>query len=561
MQRTIFLIIFLLFNGITFAQSEGTPYIIQFIDKPQSVYSLSTPKDYLSERAIERRLIQQIPLDETDLPVNKSYLKGISELGAKVFYTSKWLNIAIAYIDAAEQVSKIEKLPYIKNIDRSVAFDGKRNSLAFKAFFEHESFQKADNSKGSSTESNKYAFNYGASANQAQMIRVDQLHSLGYTGKGVVIAVIDAGFNSADFMSAFDTLRANNLILGTRDFVQPGNNVYNTSISTHGTMVLSTMGGNLPGQLVGTAPHASYWLLRSEDASAEYLMEEYYWVQAAEYADSLGVDVINTSLGYSTFDNPIENHTYNDLDGNTAVITIGADLAAKKGMLVVNSAGNQGASQWKYISVPADGDSVLTVGAVDADGIYAYFSSIGPTSDGRIKPDVSAQGLNAIVAMIPSGIVQGSGTSFSSPIMCGAAACLWQANPTYSNIEVLNAIRQSANRASNPNNFIGAGIPDLLLAHSLLLGSPNQVAYEQDINCYPNPFTSYIIVDIKSGKSIESDIRLINSQGKVLKQLLRKSLHQGSNPIKIDQLDNLPRGIYFIQYSDGYSTITRKIIK
>jgi len=427
-----------------------------------------------------------------------------------------------------------------------------------KGFSNKRKFEKVNiNSSRNTT----IGFNYGPSGNQVQMLKIDQLHNQGYTGKGMVVAVIDAGFNSADVMAVFDSLFDSGRLLGTRDFVQPGNNVFSPSLSVHGTMVLSTMAGNLPGQIIGTAPHASYYLFRTEDATAEYLMEEYYWVQAAEYADSLGVDVLNTSLGYTRFDNPAEDHTYEDMNGDTTPITIGADMAAAKGMLVVNSAGNEGANPWHYISAPADGDSVLAIGAVDPSGIYAYFSSVGPTADGRIKPDVVAQGYNAIVASVPSGIAMASGTSFSSPILAGAATCLWQANPTYSNMEIYNAIKQSGSLSSNPNNQMGYGIPDFILANSLLVGNINEINYSSKINCYPNPFSDYIVADITLESYKSAVIKLINAQGVELRTFNNKKLQNGFNHLKFDNLGNIPNGIYFIKVFIDGNVITQKIIK
>ncbi|HLO92180.1 MAG TPA: S8 family serine peptidase [Lentimicrobium sp.] len=557
MKKYIFSL-FLIFAAISLnAQSKDKIYVIKLKDKGE-YYTLSDPSKYLSDRAIERRLLQQIPLNQTDLPVNPEYITQIKSAGGFIIYTSKWLNTVIIRLDDQNSLHKLQEMDFITSIYNSSVLDVKRNQKPFKRFFQQEKYEKINTTNSKSI---NIGLNYGPSANQAQMIKIDQLHNQGYTGEGVVIAVIDAGFNSANTMDVFDSLFLSNRVLGTRDFVQPGNNVFDGSLSVHGTMVLSTMAGNLPGQIIGTAPHASYYLFRSEDATAEYLMEEYYWVNAAEYADSLGVDVINTSLGYTRFDNPAEDHTYEDMDGNTTPITIGADLAAKKGMLVINSAGNEGANVWHYISAPADGDSVMAVGAVDPEGNYAYFSSVGPTFDGRIKPDVATQGYNAIVATIPSGIAMASGTSFSSPILTGAAACLWQANPTYNNMEIYNAIKQSASQASNPDNLLGWGIPDFLVANSLLVGNIDKINYSQDIKCYPNPFNDYLIADFFLSSKMETEIRLINSQGKVIQNVKSHVLDPGKNHIKFDKLQMLPKGIYFIKIISGGSVMTQKVIK
>lgn len=561
MKKT-FTLITLLFSIVTLsAQDRSNIYIIKFSDKGQSGYSISNPGQFLSERSVERRLLQHIPLNETDLPVSSAYLQNLKKLGAEVIYTSKWLNVAIANVSNESNVMAIKALPYVRDINKSSVLDRKTNHQPFKRFFQQEKFHRIDLHKDENNTKAVMSYNYGLSGNQAKMLKVDQLHNQGYAGEGMTIAVIDAGFNSANTLDVFDSLYAKNRILGTKDFVQPGNNVYNNTMSLHGTMVLSTMGGNLPGAIVGTAPHASFYLLRSEDASAEYLMEEYYWVNAAEYADSIGADLINSSLGYTVFDNPADSHTYADMDGNTAVVTIAADMAAQKGILVVSSAGNDGNKPWHYISAPADGDSVLTIGAVDSLGLYANFSSVGPTADGRVKPDVAAQGSSVIVAVIPSGISWGSGTSFSSPILCGAAACLWQANPTYSNMEIYNAIKQSGSRASNPNDEIGWGIPDFVLANSLLVGNIDRINYSYEIKCYPNPFSDYVTAEFNLKSKSEAEIRLINTQGTVLKSFKGIKLFQGKNSVKFEDLNLLPKGIYFIQILDAHGIITQKIIK
>lgn len=554
MKKYLPFISLLLITLNVFAQNPAT-YIIKLKDKG-TAFSLTEPGQYLSQRSIERRLLQQIPLDASDLPVNPTYIQELKQAGAEILYKSKWLNTVIVRVQNDATLNTIKSFEFVMDVNSSKVLEIKKNQ-PFKKFFQQEKYEKVDVSKFKTT---TLGFNYGPSANQAQMIKVDQLHNQGFTGSGMIIGVMDAGFNSVNIMDVFDSLFMDNRVLGTRDFVQPGNNVYNGNLSVHGTMVLSTMAGNSPGQIVGTAPHASYFLFRTEDATAEYLMEEYYWVQAAEYADSLGIDILNTSLGYTRFDNPAEDHTYADLNGDTTPITIGADLAAKKGMLVINSAGNEGGNPWHYISAPADGDSVMAVGAVDANGAYAYFSSVGPTADGRIKPDVVTQGFNAYVASVPSGISVASGTSFSSPILTGAAACLWQANPTYSNMEIFNAIKQSGSRASNPDNQLGWGIPDFQIANSLLVGNINEINYSYEISCYPNPFTDYIVADISLISNSDSEIRLINSQGAVLRTLKTVKNSKGSS-IKFDNLNVLPKGIYFIQFTAGGNVYTQKVIK
>lgn len=557
---TFLLVLFTFLTTDLFSQS----YFKVWLKDKQSEYKISKPGEFLSDKAIERRLLQQIPVSVSDLPVSPVYLMDLQSSGAEIIYKSRWLNLVIVKSPQKSIENELRGKPYVKSVEPADYLVAGAQSGRSKPYFDNEQVERLPNRTGKLKNSNKSSggYLYGLSANQIQMIGIDHLHDMGFDGSGVLIGVIDAGYNSVNIHAAFDSLRLNGQILGTRDFVQPGNDVYATSMHGHGTMVLSTMGANLPGQLIGTAPKASYWLLRSEDGNAEYLLEEYYWVNAAEFADSVGVDIINSSLGYNRFDNPEEDHTYEDMDGNTTVITIGADMAAAKGILVVNSAGNSGSNSWRYITAPADGDSVFTIGAVDADGAYAYFSSQGPTSDGRIKPDVSAQGMSTIIAALPSGVGSGSGTSFSSPIIAGAAACLWQANPTFSNMELINSIRMSASKSGNPDNYTGWGIPNFLEANNILTSSLlNTYNPFSILNVFPNPFVDRINIKIGISDSIKTRVSLMNSNGKKVAGLNEVHLPAGINWISLNNLEKLPRGIYFLQISDGYHAITEKVIK
>ena len=549
-----------LFSGSSNAQ--GVYHKVWLLDK-QSAYDMSRPGEFLSVKSVERRLLQQIPLSESDLPLSPDYLADIKSSGAEIVYKSKWLNLVIVKSSDRSFPDNIKRKAYVKSVQPADHLFKVSKSTNTKPHFEKENIVRLPNRvTRSKYHKSSDAFNYGASANQVEMIGINHLHEMGFTGAGMVIGVIDAGFNSVNIHPAFDSIRINAQILGTSDFVLPGNDVYATTMNSHGTRVLSTMGGNLPGQLIGTAPKASYWLLRSEDAGSEYLMEEYYWVNAAEFADSVGVDIINSSLGYSIFDNPLENHTYADMDGNTTGVTIGADMAAEKGILVVNSAGNSGGNNpWRYITAPADGDSVFTIGAVNASGQYAYFSSEGPTYDGRTKPDVSAQGMATVTAVLPTGIGGGDGTSFSSPLIAGASACLWQANPTFNNMDLIDAIRSSASKASSPDNYLGWGIPNFLVANSLLTSSLIQTANPvKNLKVFPNPFTERINIEMDLPVSSKLDINLINAQGKVVAGLKSVELAAGKNFIVLNDLGNLPKGIYMLQVTDGFSVVTTKVI-
>ncbi|MBU2466132.1 MAG: S8 family serine peptidase, partial [Bacteroidetes bacterium] len=400
---TSFILLSLFSINILMAQVAPDKYWIQFTDKAGTPYTLDEPEAFLTERAIQRRANQGIEFTENDLPVNPSYVEGVENAGAGLLFTSKWLNgVSIETADS-DVLDAIAALPYVAETRKMVDYYAEPMP---KQFFEAENWDEGKLDPVANFKSQNF-FNYGNGFTQINQINGIPLHEDGYRGEGMVIAVLDGGFDKVDVHPAFDSLWINNQILGTKDFAHPGGSVFNES--SHGTSVLSTMGAYSPGQLIGTAPRASYWLLRSEYVYSENVLEEYNWVSAAEFADSVGADVINSSLGYIDFDLPQWDHTYADMDGETNVVTIGADIAASKGILVVNSAGNSGSSSsFPYIGAPADGNEVFSIGAVDGNGQRASFSSIGPTFDGRIKPDVMAMGQNTALASGSSSYTTGS---------------------------------------------------------------------------------------------------------------------------------------------------------
>jgi len=465
MKKAYLLLVFLILisSFLSAQQADLKTYVLHFTDKGMDKYASLNPSLFLTEKSVERRLKHKIEFDQSDLPVNEQYVQDVITTGARVLARSRWLNTIVIEANA-EMLNKITVLPQILKIQPIINPSSKQISPSefLKPSFEVENTSPW--SIGKSSVGTDDTYEYGAAFNQINQINGQYLHNLGYMGEGMTIAVLDAGFNSVDIMPCFQSMRANNQIKGTRDFAQPGNNVYATTMASHGSSVLSCMAALSEGQMVGTAPKADYWLLRSEVATTESIIEEYYWVSAAEFADSVGADLINSSLGYTTFPNsPEADHTYADMDGNTTVVTKGADKAAAKGILVVNSAGNSGGVAWKFIGAPADGDSVFSIGSVNATGTRSSFSSIGPTSDGQIKPTVVAQGSGTAI-FTPSGQVSGNGTSFSSPIICGMTACLWQAFPQMNNMQIIELIKATSSNASLPDNLIGWGIPDFQYA-------------------------------------------------------------------------------------------------
>ncbi|OPZ95952.1 MAG: Subtilisin NAT precursor [Bacteroidetes bacterium ADurb.Bin408] len=322
------------------------------------------------------------------------------------------------------------------------------------------------------------------------------------------------------------------------------------------------MAGNVPGQLIGTSPKASFWLLRSEDGPTENIIEEYNWVSAAEFADSLGADIINSSLGYSEFDDPSQNHVFADLDGNTTVVSKGANAAASRGILVVNSAGNSAQTPWQRIIAPSDADSILTVGAVDENEVYAPFSSVGYTADGRVKPDVASQGANTVVASTQGGIMTGNGTSFSAPIVSGAVACLWQAHPNATNLQIIDAVKQSANHYNAPDSLTGYGIPNFAAAHMLLNGVniPSE-GYPLQVKIFPNPFTESFSVIFFSNDTQSLSLELYDINGRKVYSVPPIKTNPGFNNITLQNVDKISKGIYLLRIIYHEKTTYYKLVK
>jgi subtilisin family serine protease len=347
-----------------------------------------------------------------------------------------------------------------------------------------------------------YTSVYGASLRQVSMMNAHLLHTHGNArGEGMLMGILDSGFDQVDSLAAFGRLRERGGVLHTADLVDHDGDVYDDH--WHGRSVLSVIAGQLPGKLMGIAPNVDVVLLRTEDAGSEYLVEEDNWVSGAELADSMGCDVLNTSLGYTTFDDSTQDHSWADLDGQTTRISIAAGIAARKGMIPVNSAGNSGGSDWRYISAPADAIGILAVGAVNDDRIVAGFSSRGPSIDGRVKPDVSAVGWGSIgLGWDGTDIARINGTSFSSPLVAGGVACLWQLHRDRTAQEVMDAVRRSASHHDSPNDSIGFGIPDLWRAHLLLEGTDlTGLNAPQVLSVQPVPFTDHFELSLYTGPS------------------------------------------------------------
>ena len=462
-MRNLLLAIFLLV--ITVSRVSAQRYLIKFKNKAFSEHTLSNPASYLSSRAIERRLRFSIPLDSTDLPVTSRYIDSLQSVaGVTILNASKWLNQVSIQVTDQNALTKINSFPFVFAVNR-IATRVRTTQETVEKFVENQSLITTNEAREESLQTDLY--NYGNSSGQVRIHNGNFLHNLGLRGENIIIGMLDAGYKNFNVVSSLDSARTNGQFLGTWDFVARENSV--SEDDAHGMQCLTTIAANLPGTFVGTAPKASFYLFRTEEAATEYLIEEHNWVCGAERLDSAGGDLISSSLGYYHFDDPTQNHGYADMNGNTTIAAIGADLAAKKGVLVLNSAGNEGNTGWRYIITPADADSILAVGAVNVSGQVASFSSYGPTADGRIKPDVASVGAGTTVQN-PNGSIGGAnGTSFSCPNLAGLAACLVQGFPELNNMTIINAIRLAGSTAANPNNRIGYGIPDMKKALMQLL--------------------------------------------------------------------------------------------
>ncbi len=440
--------------------------VVFFTDKNGTSFSLSNPAAYLSTRAIERKNRHGIAIDSADIPVLARYVDSVRLAGSvTILGRSKWLNAVIIQTTDAAALAKINSFPFVKRTDSVALKPGSIN------FPHDDKFAPLPSSTPGIAQRpvqiNADTFNYGASSNQVKIHNGEFLHNIGARGQTMTMAFLDAGFFGYLTNKFFDSARARNQILATWDFVQ--NHASVNEDNAHGMQCFSTVGAYIPGNFVGTCPEAKYFLLRTEDAPTEQIIEEYNWCLGAEYADSAGVDVISSSLGYTTYQNPAFNHTYADMNGNTTVVSRMADLAAKKGILVVNSAGNDGANSWRYIGAPADGDSVLSVGAVNNSGVIASFSSFGPTSDGQIKPDVVSVGQGTTISSTSGTTISGNGTSFSCPNMAGLATCLWQLFPNYNNWKMITTLRKASDRFTTPHEQYGYGLPNMKKAVGFLL--------------------------------------------------------------------------------------------
>ncbi|WP_375448007.1 S8 family serine peptidase [uncultured Fibrella sp.] len=523
---------------------RASQYLLLFRDKVGTSFQIDKPETFLSPRSVARRQRQQIAITERDLPVSATYVQGLRQAGARVLYTSRWLNAALVEATAA-QLPALLALPYVQGLETGRVLNNARLDAAVT--------QQATEQRISKFGQAATVPAYGPADFQLRQLGVDKMHDLGYHGENKLVAILDAGFLRANRVPFLNSLFTENRVLATYDFPDREADVYDDD--EHGLNVLSIMAAEAPNQLYGPAYKATYLLLRTEIAASENPVEEAYWLFGAEYADSTGADIINSSLGYTTFDNPADNHTYADLTGSKTLVSRAATWAANAGMVVVVSAGNEGNSAWRYIGAPADSPGVLSIGAVDRNGTLARFSSVGPTPDGRLKPDLVALGQGTTVGTSAGGInSSGNGTSFSGPLVAALATGFWQAYPTLSATQVRNILRQSGSQADRPDVQYGYGIPNFERATTLANA-------QQTLAIFPNPLSDADLLTVTLTDNELSQpitIRLTDLAGRTV---LLHSYDNGQNGLLNFQTTGLQAGMYLLSVSTPNHIRTVRLLK
>ncbi len=554
----IFLLLCIIVVGIAGHLNAQTQYIVRFTDKYNSPYSIKQPSDYLSTKAIQRRYKQNISIDSTDLPVNPFYIDSLKRIpGVVLINSSRWLNQILIHVtsdDAPETINNTSFVLWSKKVGN--------NSYPEINFIPRSNTVTSNNAVLNTNTITSDTINYGENAAQIKIHEGEYLHNNGFRGQGMIITMLDAGYYKYLDNPAFDSLRNENRITDEYDFVMNEQSV--NEDHSHGSICLSVMAANSPGLIVGSAPKANYILYRTEDVASETLIEEQNWIVGAERADSLGTDIISSSLGYIEFDDPAHSHTYEERDGNTAMITIAADLAVKKGIIVMSAVGNSGSSSThtKYAMCPADGDSVVAVGMINKDGEIHFNSNWGPNSAGKIKPNIVSVGWNAVYANTIGLPATTNGTSLATPNIAGLIACLWQAFPEFTNMEIIDAVQRSADRYQQPDDHYGYGIPNFRIAHTILHDKREERLQAKlktsFITVYPVPFKQQFTVFLQAPATAKANMRLIDMSGKTL-QIKTLDLIKGSY-YTIDWFSpQITPGIYYLHYSDNHAN--SKILK
>lgn len=565
-MKKIFLLVVVAVLGFAQVHAQLNRYLIQLRDKRNNGFTLSNPQAYLSSQALNRRAKFKIPIDSTDMPVTPAYIDSIRRVpGVVVLNSSKWFNQVLIRTTSPAALARIEQFPFVKGSSVIAARIAPGMESTVNRSASKLTLTSMSNSSTSLRTLSDDPF-YGRSTAQVQIHRGEYLHDKGFTGSGITIAVLDAGFYGYKQNPGSDSVRKLGLIKGEWDFVDQQASV--NEDDTHGWYVFSMMAANRPGMFVGTAPHAGYYLLRTEDPYSEYPVEEQFWAAAAEYADSAGADIISSSLGYSDFDDPRFDHSYAERDGKTSLVTRAANMAFQKGMIVTASAGNSGnrPSELKFVNCPADGDFVLAVGAVDTTGAVASFSSYGPNGAGRIKPDVASVGWNAQFLSIDGTPTSASGTSLSNPNLAGLIACLWQAFPEFSNAEILQAVKASAHLSLSPDTRVGYGIPNFEKAFQQLTKEREQrsliqVLQDRSLQVFPNPFQNQVSLAVKPEQTGSAVIQIWDVKGRLVFQQNRSVQGGQVQRMDLNLPANLQSGLYYLRFSDGVLIRTVGIVR
>jgi hypothetical protein len=530
------LLLFCLLTGYSAISAQTALVFVYFTDKPNKAAFYANPLSELTQKALNRRTTLGISLNDQDAPIEPSYLQNLQNLGFTVTDYSKWLNGATVNATPA-QITLLQAQPYVQSVESFA-----RNSTSGTKMANINKWDDVPNTHKTVT-----TFDYGSGAAQVDQVNLRPLHLAGYTGTGVSIAVIDAGFPTIDTGSAFSRLWANNHIKAGYDFVTKTSNIYNTSLSTHGSVVLGAIGGYIESTFVGSAPDADFYLYRSENATVEIPEEEIYWIEAAEEADRKGVDIITSSLGYYTFDDSRYNYTYANMNGTTSFIARAAEIAANKGIFVLVAAGNSGAQPWHYILTPADNAKVFSIGSVDAAGNSSGFSSFGPNSVGVIKPDGSTRGTTT-ATVYNNTTTTASGTSIATPIAAGGAACLIQAFPTMNRDLMRTKLRQTASLYPNHTDQMGYGILNFGSLYNSTLNT-SELVQKEKFAVFPNPVKN--ILNIAS----ESDIKSLEIYDN-LGRFIRKNTDEKS--IKVE---DFAKGVYYLKIQTKDRVYYEKFIK
>jgi subtilisin family serine protease len=518
-------------------EAQINRYMVFFKNKTGTPYATSNPQAFLSQRAIDRRSNQGISISELDLPVTPSYIQSVRDAGAKVYFQTRWMNGVLVQCDQS-LVPTLSALQFVDHVelvapDERLTGNGRRKVSL-----------KTKNAKVNDV-----------TQTQLEQLGIDDMHQQGFHGEGLIIAIFDAGFLGVDVATPFATVISEGRInlAASQDFVFNSDDVF--QYDDHGTEVFSVIAALQNGIFTGGAYKAKYQLYVTEDVPTEYRIEEYNWLFAAERADSAGVDLVNSSLGYNDFDDDSMDYPKSALNGKTAVVTRAAQLLADRGVLIVCSAGNEGNNSWQLITAPADAVDVLSVASVDANGSRSPSSSRGPSADNRIKPDVAAMGVGTSV-ILPSGSTgTASGTSLASPLITSFAAGVWQKYPQLTNKEIMMLIRRSGSLASTPNNFLGHGIPDFNTVQAYF-----ESLEKSPFDVYPNPFKDSLIIKPFSPGFVSScTASLVTAEGRRVFE--GPITFTRDNPSRVIPLPDLGSGIYVLRLQWENKLQTVKITK